>query len=75
MVGGFPCRALLVANSAWRVGGSSNAGKFLDSMLDSIKAALVRYATTEGVTASSGGIGRVYRRGAASWSRRCSGQC
>ena len=46
-----------VANSAWRVGGSSNAGKFLDSMLDSIKAAPVRYAMTEGVMASSAASG------------------
>ena len=46
-------RLTSVANSAWRVGGSSNAGKFLDSMLDSIKAAPVRYAMTEGVMASS----------------------
>jgi hypothetical protein len=46
-----------VANTAWRVGGTSNAGKFLDSMLDSIKAAPVRYAMTEGVMASSAASG------------------
>jgi hypothetical protein len=46
-----------VANSAWRVGGTSNAGKFLDNMLDSIKAAPVRYAMTEVVMASSAASG------------------
>lgn len=46
-----------VAKTAWRVGGSSTAGKFLDSMLDSIKAAPVRYGLVEGSMAASAASG------------------
>jgi len=42
-----------VANTAWRTGSTSNAGKFLDSMLDSIKAAPVKYGLVEGTMAAS----------------------